>query len=101
MLRINAHAVFGVFFPSYFMRARSLFCFGSLVDFDRLFDPFCRQSLALCPILWQLKHRFSFICLFLSSMVILLMSIAFGSLVNLGVVDEIVLTVASFYCSKS
>ena len=68
------------------MRARSLFCFGSSIDFDGLFNPFCRQSLALCLILWQLKQQVSFMCLFLSSMVILSMSIVFGSLVNLGVV---------------
>ena len=63
-LRIIARAVAAVFFiPWYWLPSVFLE----------------RQSLVLCPILWQLKHRRSFMHNSLSSVVRQSMSMAFGS----------------------
>ena len=79
---IRARAVLAIFFPSYLIRDLSVLVFPlSLVVL--LFEEFpcvlLQQSFALCPMIWQLKHWFSFICFSRSSTVILSMSIAFGS----------------------
>src|SRR5277367_5063012 len=70
-LRINARAVFAVFFPSYLTTAFSLLGWVACC--------FDRQFFTWCPTLWHPKHRFSFQCCSRSSVVSRSTSMALGS----------------------